>query len=97
MKTTERVEQAFKRVKELLMLVKYWTEGKILDMNYKTDCHTFDATVEDMNNLKYNNLLESYGTTSPVGSKVLEVSPMGKYMKHNKGTLGPQLYGRNLI
>ena len=27
MKTTERVEQAFKRVKELLMLVKYWTEG----------------------------------------------------------------------
>ena len=27
MKTTERVEQAFKRIKELLMLVKYWTEG----------------------------------------------------------------------
>ena len=27
MKTKERVDQAFKRVKELLMLVKYWTEG----------------------------------------------------------------------
>ena len=27
MKTTEKVEQAFKRVKDLLMLVKYWTEG----------------------------------------------------------------------
>ena len=27
MKTTERIEHAFKRVKELLMLVKYWTEG----------------------------------------------------------------------
>ena len=27
MTTTERVEQAFKRMKELLMLVKYWTEG----------------------------------------------------------------------
>ena len=27
MKTTERVEQAFKRMKELVMLVKYWTEG----------------------------------------------------------------------
>ena len=27
MKTTERVENAFKRIKELLMLVKYWTEG----------------------------------------------------------------------
>ena len=27
MKTTERVEQAFKRMKELLMLVKHWTEG----------------------------------------------------------------------
>ena len=27
MKTTEKVEQAFKRMKELLMLVKYWTEG----------------------------------------------------------------------
>ena len=27
MKTTEKIENAFKRVKELLMLVKYWTEG----------------------------------------------------------------------
>ena len=27
MKTTERVEQAVKRMKELLMLVKYWTKG----------------------------------------------------------------------
>ena len=27
MKTTERVENAFKRIKELLMLVKFWTEG----------------------------------------------------------------------
>ena len=27
MTTTERIEQALKRIKELLMLVKYWTEG----------------------------------------------------------------------
>ena len=27
MKTSERVEQAVKRMKELLMLVKYWTKG----------------------------------------------------------------------
>lgn len=75
----------------------YWTTGDILDMKYKTDCHTFDATVESLSELAYNNMLESYGTTSPIGSKVLEVSPMGKWMTHNKGTLGPQLYNRNEI
>jgi len=77
--------------------IEYWTDGKILDLKYKTDCHTFDATVEDMKHLKYYNMLESYGTTSPIGSRVLEVSPMGKYLMHDKGTLGPRLYQMNEV
>lgn len=77
--------------------VNWWLSGRILDLKYKTDCHTFDATVDSMPNLKYNNLLSKLGVVSPIGSRVLEASPVGKYMLHNKGTLGPQLYTKNLI
>jgi len=77
--------------------MEYWTSGKILDLKYRTDCHTFDATVEDLLDLKYNNLLLDYGEVSPIGSRVLEVSPMGKYLIHHKGTLGPELYRRGLL
>ena len=76
---------------------KYWINGEILNLKYRTDCHTFDATIDDLSNLKYNNLLLDYGEVSPIGSRVLEVSPMGKYLIHHKGTLGPELYRRGLL
>tara|TARA_Y100000310_G_C20699729_1_gene828595 strand:+ start:1834 stop:2643 length:810 start_codon:yes stop_codon:yes gene_type:complete len=77
--------------------MEYWINGDILNFKYKTDCHSFDATVEAYPNLKYNNLMEKYGTTSPYGSQVLEASKMGKYLAHEKGMLGPQLYNKGLL
>ena len=37
---------------------EYWTSGKVLDLEYKTDCHTFDAVRRELP-LKYNNLCNS--------------------------------------
>ena len=76
---------------------EYWTSGDILNLEYKTDCHTFDATRKEMINLKYNNLCEPMGTTSPIGSRVIEESILGSFLIHNKGTIGPTLYSNNLL
>jgi len=74
----------------------YWISGNVLSLKYKTDCHTFDAVKKSMN-LKYNNLCASCGEISPIGSKVLEASVIGKYINHHKGTIGPILYQKNKL
>lgn len=74
----------------------YWMNGDVLNLEFKTDCHTFDATRKELN-LKYNNLCEPMGDTSPIGSRVIEESLLGEFLTHNKGTIGPILYQRNLV
>jgi hypothetical protein len=69
----------------------YWVSGDILNLEFKTDCHTFDATRKEMS-LKYNNLCEPMGETSPIGSRVIETSALGEFLIHHKGTIGPTLY-----
>lgn len=75
---------------------QYWLNGDILKLKYKTDCHTFDAVRRGMK-LSYNNLCESLGELSPIGSKVIEATIVGQFMIHNKGTIGPILYNKNSI
>jgi hypothetical protein len=74
----------------------YWISGDVLNLKFKTDCHTFDATRKELN-LDYNNLCESMGSLSPIGSRVIESSILGEFLTHNKGTIGPLLYQRNLL
>ena len=76
---------------------EYWTKNRILDLEFKTDCHSFDAVRKEMVELKYNNLCEQMGDTSPIGSRVIEDSILGSFLIHNKGTIGPILYQRNLL
>jgi hypothetical protein len=75
---------------------EYWTSGKVLDLEYKTDCHTFDAVRRELP-LKYNNLCDSMGDTSPIGSRVIEASCLGSFLIHHKGTIGPTLYAKNKL
>lgn len=74
----------------------YWISGDILNLEFKTDCHTFDATRQEMN-LKYNNLCESMGEVSPIGSRVIEASAIGQFLIHHKGTIGPTLYRKGKL
>jgi hypothetical protein len=76
---------------------EYWTKNRILDLEFKTDCHSFDAVRKEMVELRYNNLCEQMGDTSPIGSRVIEDSILGSFLIHNKGTIGPILYQRNLL
>ena len=76
---------------------EYWTKGRILELEFKTDCHSFDAIRREMVVLKYNNLCEQMGDTSPIGSRVIEDSILGSFLIHNKGTIGPILYQKNLL
>jgi len=74
----------------------YWISGDVLNLKFKTDCHTFDATRKELK-LEYNNLCDPMGDTSPIGSRVIESSVLGEFLTHNKGTIGPLLYQRNLL
>jgi hypothetical protein len=74
----------------------YWISGDVLQLEYKTDCHTFDATRKELN-LSYNNLCEEMGDTSPIGSRVIEASKLNTFLTHNKGTIGPILYNKGLL
>ena len=76
--------------------LEYWTKHIILKLKYQTDCHTFDAVRKEMN-LQYNNLCEPIGEISPIGSRVIEASAAGKFLTHNKGTIGPILYSKQLL
>ena len=75
---------------------EYWLKEDILSLEFKTDCHTFDATRKELP-LKYNNLCESMGELSPIGSRVIEASVLGQWLIHHKGTIGPILYQKNLL
>ena len=75
---------------------EYWTSGDILKLDYKTDCHTFDATRKELD-LSYNNLCEPLGELSPIGSRVIEASSLGSFLTHHKGTIGPILYSKNKL
>jgi hypothetical protein len=74
----------------------YWVNNDVLNLEFKTDCHTFDATRKELN-LKYNNLCDPMGELSPIGSRVIEDSILGKFLTHHKGTIGPILYSKNLL
>lgn len=74
----------------------YWIKEDILNLEYQTDCHTFDATRKELN-LKYNNLCDPMGDLSPIGSRVIEDSILGSWLTHHKGTIGPILYHKNLL
>lgn len=74
----------------------YWVSGDILDLEFKTDCHTFDATRKEFD-LKYNNLCEPMGEVSPIGSRVIEASPVGQFLTHHKGTIGPTLFRKGKL
>jgi hypothetical protein len=74
----------------------YWVGEDILNLEFKTDCHTFDATRKELD-LKYNNLCEPMGEVSPVGSRVIEASVLGEFLTHHKGTIGPNLYRKGKI
>jgi len=74
----------------------YWISGDVLDLEFKTDCHTFDATRKELD-LKYNNLCEPMGEISPIGSRVIEASLVGKFLVHHKGTIGPTLYAKGKL
>jgi hypothetical protein len=74
----------------------YWLNQDILQLEFKTDCHTFDATRKELP-LKYNNLCEPMGEISPIGSLVIEASIIGEFMVHHKGTIGPILYSKNKL
>jgi len=80
----------------ILTNFKYWVDGEIVSFEFKTDCHTLDEA-RKKNDLKYNNLCEPMGETSPIGSKVIEASVLGKFLTHEKGTIGPILYRRNSL
>jgi len=69
----------------------YWITGQVLELTYRTDCHTFDATRKELSNLKYNNLCYEMGDTSPIGSRVIEASTLGTFLTHHKGTIGTTL------
>ena len=75
---------------------EYWITKDILNLEFKTDCHTFDATRKELP-LKYNNLCEPMGELSPIGSRVIENSILGDFLTHHKGTIGPILYSKNLL
>jgi hypothetical protein len=75
---------------------EYWITKDILNLEFKTDCHTFDATRKELP-LKYNNLCEPMGELSPIGSRVIEESVLGDFLIHHKGTIGPILYSKNLL
>lgn len=75
---------------------QYWVKKDILNLEFKTDCHTFDATRKELD-LKYNNLCDSMGELSPIGSRVIEASVLGKFLIHHKGTIGPILYSKNIL
>lgn len=74
----------------------YWLSQDILKLEFKTDCHTFDATRKELD-LSYNNLCEHMGDTSPIGSRVIESSVVGEFLIHHKGTIGPVLYSKNKL
>jgi len=75
---------------------EYWVKEDILNLEYQTDCHTFDAVRKELN-LKYNNLCDPMGELSPIGSRVIEASVLGSWLIHHKGTIGPILYQKNLL
>ncbi len=74
----------------------YWLNQDVLNLEFKTDCHTFDATRKELN-LKYNNLCDPMGEVSPIGSRVIEDSIVGEFLIHHKGTIGPILYSKNKL
>jgi hypothetical protein len=74
----------------------YWLTGDVLNLEWKTDCHTFDATRKELN-LNYNNLCDPMGEISPIGSRVIEDSILGNWLIHHKGTIGPILYSKNQL
>jgi lipopolysaccharide biosynthesis glycosyltransferase len=83
--------------KELILEnFKYWVDGRVLSLEFKTDCHTLDESRKKMN-LKYNNLCEPLGEISPIGSKVIEATVVGEFLTHEKGTIGPILYSRHSL
>jgi hypothetical protein len=75
----------------------YWLSEDVLNLEWKTDCHTFDATRKELVDLKYNNLCEPMGEVSPIGSRVIEASVLGSWFIHHKGTIGPVLYSKNKL
>jgi hypothetical protein len=75
---------------------KYWVEGEVLNLEFKTDCHTFDSVRKELP-LNYNNLCGPMGDTSPIGSRVIEDSILGSWLIHHKGTIGPMLYSKNKL
>ena len=77
--------------------VEYWTSEQVLELPYRTDCHTFDAARRDMSDLSYNNLCDPMGELSPIGSRVIEDSVLGSFLVHHKGTIGPNLYRANQL
>jgi hypothetical protein len=77
--------------------MEYWTTGQVLELPYRTDCHTFDATRKLMKDLSYNNLCDPMGELSPIGSRVIEDSVLGGFLVHHKGTIGPNLYAQGHI
>jgi hypothetical protein len=74
----------------------YWLNQDVLNLEFKTDCHTFDATRKELN-LKYNNLCDPMGEISPIGSRVIEDSIVGEFLIHHKGTIGPILYAKQKL
>lgn len=74
----------------------YWLSEDVLNLKWKTDCHTFDATRKELP-LKYNNLCDPMGEVSPIGSRVIEDSILGEWLTHHKGTIGPILYSKKII
>lgn len=75
---------------------EYWVNKDVLNLEFKTDCHTFDAVRKELS-LKYNNLCDPMGELSPIGSRVIEASVLGSWLTHHKGTIGPILYQKNLL
>lgn len=74
----------------------YWLNQEVLNLEFKTDCHTFDATRKELD-LKYNNLCTPMGEVSPIGSRVIEDSIIGEFLIHHKGTIGPILYAKQKL
>lgn len=74
----------------------YWLNQEVLNLEFKTDCHTFDATRKELD-LKYNNLCDPMGEVSPIGSRVIEDSIVGEFLIHHKGTIGPILYAKHKL
>ena len=74
----------------------YWLNQEVLNLEFKTDCHTFDATRKELT-LSYNNLCAPMGEVSPIGSRVIEDSIIGEFLVHHKGTIGPILYAKHKL